>query len=156
MSLTVGTNSYVTEAEADAYFFETRVNNDAWDTDSDRNEAALLNACRLLEYGIRWHYEKTSTTQAMQWPRTGFDDFDTDEIPEAVEIAQFELALDLKKRDATNLIRSAGFDYVKLENLTFSVDNKQTESLIPDHVFLFISDLGQRKGDGTGTVKRMR
>ena len=155
MALTVGTNSYVTEAEANSYFFGERVYNDAWDNEDDNNVQALIQAARLLEYHIVWLYEKTDSDQSMQWPRTGFADIDTDEIPQAVKYAQMELALELKKDDATTFLGSQGVGYLWMENIGMQIDTKQTKQLIPDHVFAYISNLGDRK-DGTGTVKRIR
>jgi hypothetical protein len=155
MALTVGTNSYVTAAEVASYFTRERVYYDNWEEETDDNEKALIQAARLLEYQMNWLYEKTDSDQIMQWPRTGFADIDTDAIPQAVKYAQMELAIELKKNDQTSFLESAGFNYLKIENIAIKINTNQNAQVIPDHVFAYISHIGGRK-DGTGSLKRIR
>lgn len=114
MALTKGTNSYVTEAEADDYM-EDRVGADDWNavnqTDRNLKERALVTAWEILD---RQPYagRTSDEDQAMAWPReaqvydprtgrtvtTTSSDFATGEYaPLTIKKAQYELALHLYK-----------------------------------------------------------
>ena len=70
MSLTVGTNTYCSLADAEAYF-TLRLNSAAWQDASEPNKnAALASACRSMER-LRFIGDPTVNTQALQWPRKG-------------------------------------------------------------------------------------
>lgn len=92
-------NSYGTEAEADAYFVD-HPSFDAWDASTDQ-VAMLIHATRLLEQ-FDWIGDPATTTQALAWPRVTNDfydlahdefPFDDDVIPPKLKYAQFEAAL---------------------------------------------------------------
>ncbi len=105
-------NSYVTLAEATAYFAD-RLNSSAngdWATDSSGvarttavKEAALVTATRRIDeeqfLGL-----KASTTQSLKWPRVAVYDedgiaFSASAIPERVKQATYLTALELLKVD---------------------------------------------------------
>lgn len=63
-------NSYVTAAEADAYF-ETRAFTDTWETLSDTEKASeLIEACRTLERLYEFRGTKLVASQALSFPRS--------------------------------------------------------------------------------------
>jgi hypothetical protein len=89
-------NSYVTIAEADAYW---ELRNDAtWAAlTDDQKTAALVQAAQYLDYSYRWVGDRYSTIQAMSWPRVVFFDRDframhANVIPTRIKDAQCELA----------------------------------------------------------------
>lgn len=95
-SIVAGAESYVTEAEADTYF--TNRNNAAWAASTPAKEAALREAAQYLDGVFQFIGLPTNPDQVMSWPRDpGYDHqgrtIDTDEIPERLKQAQFELAL---------------------------------------------------------------
>jgi hypothetical protein len=62
-------NSYCTVAEADVYH-TTHLYPRAWDeATSDQKERAVIWATRLLDEQCKWRGERSSTAQALRWPR---------------------------------------------------------------------------------------
>lgn len=104
MALYVGTNSYVTIAEADEYF-AGKLYADEWhNTDDTTKEKALKEACRRINR-LAFKGEKADEAQLLAFPRKmpmfnriGVIGFVTDTgIPEEVKTAQCEEALALLK-----------------------------------------------------------
>ena len=93
-------NSYVTVAEADAYF-ATSFGRTAWGSASAANkEIVLIESTRLLDLLVSWKGYVKSDTQALRWPRTHVPNIDgryiSDSIvPKDVKNAVFELAYSL-------------------------------------------------------------
>lgn len=91
-------NSYVSTAEADAYF--TARNSATWSAAATAaKEAALLEATSYLQgiYKGTWVGDLYSTEQALDWPRTGAYDPEgrpLDGVPQAVKDATCQLALE--------------------------------------------------------------
>lgn len=95
MPVTVGDNSYVTVAEADAYFADS-INSAGWDgADAPTKDKALISATRYLDRQ-RWQGTKTVSTQNLEWPRSGVtcngDPVDSDEVPDEIKESQYEMA----------------------------------------------------------------
>lgn len=111
MALTVGTDSYITLVDADAYLSSYHLSTDAdmvaWAALSDANcEILLRRAARVIDrqplVGIR-----ADSVQTMEFPRAIYSDFSTsynrfggdyyiqDSVPSEVAHAQCEIALDL-------------------------------------------------------------
>lgn len=97
-SIVAGAESYITLADADAYF--TARGNATWAALADADkEAALRKATDYMvgRYGLRWKGERVSELQALDWPRScayanGFL-IASDTVPEAVQRACAELAV---------------------------------------------------------------
>lgn len=90
--------AYDTAANADAYFTERGIT--TWTGTDAAKEAALIRGADYLDrrYNGRWVGVKSTSTQAMAWPRSYVDDvdgyaIDADEIPLAVKRANYEAAL---------------------------------------------------------------
>ena len=88
-------NSYVTLAEADAYFAGT-AHNSEWGTHHDGyKEAALIQATQWLDL-LGWAGKCCASTQRLQWPRKDVTCMCRDavctEIPLQVKQATYELA----------------------------------------------------------------
>lgn len=121
-------NSYVTLAEAEAYFAE-RLHSDAWAgaSESDK-EKALLTACRRLERLRYWDGNQPALTdprQALTFPRTRDVDADGSYIiPQPVKDAQCEEALALLSRGAEQerrrSLQAAGVTSFSVEGLSES------------------------------------
>lgn len=95
MVAVVGTNSYVDEAEADAYFADS-INSAAWDASSSSTKnKALISATRYLDRQL-WQGVKTVDTQDLEWPRTGAFcngvQVDPNTVPDRIKEAQMEMA----------------------------------------------------------------
>lgn len=106
MALMKGTNSYVTVAEADAYF-ENRLDAAAWNTaDDDMKTQALITAVTILD-NMNWAGVAVSESQSLAFPREGVY-FDprlglevafTSDTPERVIEATYEIAYHLLNND---------------------------------------------------------
>lgn len=103
MSLIIGTDSYATLEEANAY--HAAMGNAAWpqqDTEEtiSQKEAALRKAASFLDVAAsgKWRGQRAEQSQALAWPRKNAYDADGylipyDEIPRAVKNAACEAAL---------------------------------------------------------------
>lgn len=70
-----GAESYISVADADAYF--SARGNAAWAAlDTGAKEAALRNACDYMgaQYGQRWVGDRATATQSLDWPRANVPD----------------------------------------------------------------------------------
>lgn len=87
-------NSYGFVEDADDYF--TDRGNAAWIAFPDeKKQACLIQATDYIDsyYGARFIGTPTTTTQALEWPRTDAEGFDADEIPEELKRATYEYAM---------------------------------------------------------------
>jgi len=113
-------NSYVTEAEAAAYF-DGRQNADAWiEASPDDRKRVLVTATTRLEQRPALG-SRTTSTQRLKWPRRWvYDDegtaYDADLIPRPLQEATCELALDYLRRGTLDPLASDDLDGV--ESLT--------------------------------------
>jgi len=135
MSIEVGTNSYVSMAEASTHF-QNRMHSDTWSFATSSKAQALKHACTLLETRVHWHGRKTDATQALQWPRIGLTDYygktlPSDEIPATVKAVQCELALYLMENDPHAV--PGGVDSIKFAGL--NINTKPSNEVIPSKIF---------------------
>ena len=107
-------NSYVTVADAETYFDE-RYDSALWldEPSTAQKERLLITATRELDR-LPWLATRTTSTQALQWPRSGLCDrdgisLDNDTIPPEVDRATFELAY--------AILAETDFDTAALGNL---------------------------------------
>lgn len=112
MALVVGTNSYVSRADATTYFADS-LRSASWvalaDTTKDQ---ALVTATRMLDRQL-WAGTKTSDSQELEWPRTGVTDaygnvVDPDTVPQSIIDACCELALSLALNPSGETNANAG------------------------------------------------
>lgn len=95
MAVVVGSDSYVTNAEATAYLANA-VNGQGWaNLTSAAQDRALITATRMLDRAI-WQGTKTVSTQTLAWPRTDVTCRGTavasDAVPDDIKTGQIELA----------------------------------------------------------------
>ena len=134
-------NSYVTLAEADAYF-ETVPNSSSWDakTDDQKNRA-LISATRWIDslnfYGVR-----CDSSQALDWPR---NDYHVDRvelvcasIPNNIKYATYELARALAD-DPESITGTTGdtglYEAVKLGDLEVKYNTSSQATGTVNNVF---------------------
>ena len=129
-------NSYVTLAEANAYF-ETVPHDAHWTGSDDAKNRVLITATRYLD-AFEYYGERCTTTQALKWPRKDYKvdgvKIDCTYIPQQVKNATFELAhVLLYKGEA--LVGTTGtegtYDQVELGDLKVKFkDSSQTPGVI--------------------------
>tara|TARA_B100001093_G_scaffold328131_1_gene313087 strand:+ start:966 stop:1487 length:522 start_codon:yes stop_codon:yes gene_type:complete len=88
-------NSFVTLAEADAYF-ETVPSSTQWDNKSDDNKnRALISATRWIDT-LNFYGDRCDTSQALNWPRNNYHvdrvELVCSSIPNDIKYATYELA----------------------------------------------------------------
>lgn len=164
LNATVGSpdaNSYVTVAEANAYFSD-RVHSSAWEDFEDR-ASALITASQMLDWYVKWKGYKATSEQAMGWPRVNVVRRDgttvaDDIIPSEVKVAAYELALASLDGDRTADDPMAGIEQIKAGSLMVKADNGDIDSTaadtIPERIWKILSDLYMR-GD-ISVVRLMR
>jgi hypothetical protein len=164
LDATVGSpdsNSYVTVAEANSYFSD-RSHSEEWD-DFDEQASALITSSSMLDWYLKWKGYKTSSEQAMQWPRTGVvrkdgTSVEVDIIPRDVKVAVYELTLSSLEEDRTADSALAGIDQAKAGSLMIKAETKgypsSAPSTIPDKIEKILSDLIST--GGISVVRLMR
>ena len=133
MALVVGTNSYISVANADTYFSE-RLNVSDWTgAVTATKEAALIQATRTLDALYTFAGDLTSDDQALAWPRSYVYDcegreLDSATIPEAVKNATCEEALHLLAGDqiSTPSLLTQGFKKAKLGSMEVEVSDSKS------------------------------
>ena len=129
-------NSYVTLAEANAYF-ETVPHDEHWTGSDDAKNRVLITATRYLD-NFEYYGERCSTTQALKWPRKEYKvdgvKIDCTYIPQPVKNATFELAHSLLYKGEA-LVGTTGtqgtYEEVELGDLKVKFkDSSQTPGVI--------------------------
>lgn len=158
-------NSYVTRAEADAYFLDrlnSSVNGD-WTNDSAGvarttavKDAALITATRRIDeeqfLGLKVYY-----TQALKWPRVDVYNeegyaFLSTTIPERVKQATFMTALELLKADylAENYLRN--YSFLSTGTMQFKQFTQESAGRLPAEAMRLLRLV--MAGQGGGRVVR--
>lgn len=128
MTLTVGTDTYCTLAEADAYFANT-FNNATWTAIADATaEMALKTACRKMEQ-LNYIGVKQVEGQSLQFPRS-YTNSDYDGTPQDVKNAQCELALYLYQNQNNQVLNAQqmGLKSISLGNESYSFGEGSTSA----------------------------
>lgn len=130
-TLVVGTNTYVTAAEAEAYF-AGRINVTAWTgATADDKVRALITACRALD-SLPLKYRKTVSSQTLVFPRQIaphpypeewqylYASYDPTVVPQEVKDSQCEEAWALLKYGSSERanLQAQGVTSVTLGKLT--------------------------------------
>lgn len=129
MAVSKGTNSYVTVAEADAYFLD-RISATSWSAaDTTKKGQALVTATSMLNE-MAWAGAAMSDTQPLAFPRVCeyFDPkagallyLDGSSVPDRVIRATYELAIHLLNNegllDSTGTIDSISVGPVRLDSI---------------------------------------
>lgn len=159
-------NSYVTLAEAEAYFanrLNSSVNGD-WTNDStgtarsdDAKKAALITATLRIDeetfLGL-----KASSTQALKWPRVNVCDedgieFSSSAIPSRVKQATYICALELLKVDFISEDYLNNFQFFSAGNIQFKQFTQQSAGRLPADVQRLLRFV-MTSGMGGGRIRR--
>jgi hypothetical protein len=136
MALIVGTDSYVTLAEANTYW--SARNNSTWSAASDANkEKAIREATQYLDGAYSFIGFMTSFTQPLAFPRNGVviekgnfagRSVESSAIPDQVKMATFELALEAlgERLEPTNndSISKVKVDVIEVDYADFAPSKK--------------------------------
>ena len=148
-------NSYVTLADADAYF-ETVPNSSTWtDKTTDQKNRALISATRWID-SLNFYGDRCDNGQALKWPRNNYHvdrvELTCSLIPPDIKYATYELARALANdTDAiTNTQNDPDelYDEVELGELRVKYKSSKNENLI-NNVFDVYPWLQSYLGDYT-------
>lgn len=138
-------NSYLTRAEAAAYFAR-RLRTSAWVGASDpEKDLALMTATARLDQedflGV-----KATREQALKWPRYDTCDrdgywYDSDSVPRPVQDAACELALYLLETDGLRQSGLSNFAHIKLGPLDITPKQPQSSGALPAQVVRLLDHL---------------
>jgi hypothetical protein len=145
----ISSNSYLTEAAADAYFGD-RLHAARWTAASSTDKVkALLWATKLLDSQVTWAGVVADYDQALAWPRTGVlylnsqQEIPHTSIPAFLQYAQAELALTLVSTDVTLESDSAGISSLSVPGaVSLTFDKTTTPPVLPRQVRDLIAPYG--------------
>lgn len=141
IELEVGTNTYVSAEDADAYF-DTRLNSETWTEATDENKTkALIMAARIMNE-FRYIGRKLASDQKLAFPRISINAELTDaqlilysqltEVPDDVKYAQCEQAIYLLEgEDQNRQLMSSGVTSYGAGGASFSLYNDGYVELSP-------------------------
>jgi hypothetical protein len=123
MAISIGTNCYLSLADASAYFLD-RLDSEEWDTASDTTKAAaLVTATRIIDNEYSFIGQAVSSSQRLAWPRAKVSYFDprlnmvvetaTDEYPQRLKDATCEQAYHLLLNE--NVLESMGSNFERIK-----------------------------------------
>ena len=148
-------NSYVTRAEADAYFTD-RMHSSAWSALDDLvKDGLLVSSSQMLDWYIKWKGSKATSAQSMQWPRSGAirpdgTEIDDDVLPPEVKTAVYEQAFANIEADRMEDDPLAGIGQLRAGSLMIKAGaekpNQTNAKPVPDNVYNIVSDLYNRNG----------
>lgn len=158
----VDANSYASAADGDAYH-DGHLYASAWTgaTLADQ-EKALVMATRLIDGQYQFAGLKTSSTQALQWPRMscldpdGEDDLPVDAVPKAVQDATCELARELLVVDRTAAPAGEGLKYYNDGAVQTGYDKKDTRPVISHIAQALLAKYGGLLKSRSGAVSLIR
>lgn len=149
MAITVGTNSYVTIAEADEYFQDKLYSTDWNEASESTKEKALKTAAKKID-SQRLRGRKVETSQILEFPRSIYSQFEKylvsqTEVPQAVKDAQCEEAFALismgenaNKRAQLQALGVKSFSIGKLSE-TFVSNSSKGNKLLSMEAIQFLS-----------------
>lgn len=114
MTLTVGTNSYISVSDATSYFNDS-LSSDSWSgLDPVVQAQSLITAARMIDRQT-WQGIPTSGAAPMQWPRTGVVDrygnlVNSASVPQQIKDAQCELALAIQADPSVQTVKNQDFN----------------------------------------------
>ena len=146
MTLIVGTDTYVTLAEADEYFASS-LKADDWDALSDATKEILLkSAVRRME-GKPYLGTKQVESQALEFPRY-FDNAIFDGTPDDIKSAQCEIALSLYQNQDNKILqaKAMGLTSISLGNQSYSLNTQASGDIIINQDAQYHLNQWTRKG----------
>lgn len=150
-------NSYISEADADAYF-EKHLYATDW-TGTSNEVAALQMATRLIDDYFEFEGKKVNDTQALEFPRFDITDrsgflIQSTTIPTDLKDATAELAKWLISSDRTADAEGKGFDNLRVGSLSMTPNTADKATVLPDVVIKMIAPFGKPIGGATSKVTR--
>ena len=142
-------NAYITVNEADDYFTKRSHASD-WDSVNDK-EQFIISSTNQIDWFFKFNGQRTSTTQALEFPRYECYDYKidnyvaSDEIPNKVKYAVCELILANISEDKFQESDMAGIQEVQVGSLRVKANSsgvwQDKKQPIPEIVYQILSGL---------------
>lgn len=157
--------SYYSVANTDTYFSSKRGDSVTYADDWTAATTAVKEAClrwatRLIDKYWLFDGEKSTTTQALRWPRRYVydiegDEIDGDDIPTDLEYATAEMARALLVDPDRVEDQEVGLSALSVGTINLTFDKYDRIKVLPKTVQNFLSDFGRaRSGNGSRAVER--
>jgi hypothetical protein len=151
----IASNSYVSLAEAVAYFAD-RIHAGNWyDLSTNDREKVLITSTSIIDWYVDWKGSKTSQEQAREWPRTGVITSDgsipSDVIPIQVKVAVYAFSLSSAVKDRVADGSLDGLSEVRASSLMIKTDDgvyNSNPSAIPDKIWKILQGLTVKGSSG--------
>lgn len=152
MTATVGTNSYVTEAEATAYFAD-KYGYTSWVAETNK-DGALVSACQQLDNTCQWYGDKVASSQVLEFPRYP----DAYPVPQGVKDAQCEIAYNIVATGSTTTEADNPLSELKAGSVSFKFEVKSASNpIVNDLTNRLLRPFGLCPGNGgTKTIPLLR
>lgn len=143
-----GATSYVSLAEADAYFQNHPYYADAWEELGEPDkERYLVSATMSLDTMMRWLGVIRSPMQALGWPRSGVVDHEgrtisNTAVPKRVKDATCELAFHHSKGDPFAPQSSQGLEALKIDVIELQFSQSSAPAPVPAAALALVTSLG--------------
>lgn len=160
-------NSYITEVDATAYLTAERLYVTVWTAaTTSQREQALIWATLLIDASFDFDGDKTTSTQALRWPRIGMYDADGlsinyDILPSLLKKATSTYALNLltTNRVAEPGLLGLGIEEAKVGPIQVRINVADVKEIVPDDIQILLAPFGSLKaaasqGAATVTLKR--
>lgn len=143
-------NTYISLADANAYFVGKRLHSSAWTSALDATkETALQQASLLLDSEFTWTGKilVTDPVQALGWPRTGATDrygrARDSEVPIEVKNATCELAHYLLDQDHLVGVTAEGIRRLRVDVIDIEYKDSTAPHTFPPHVARMLNGLAE-------------
>ncbi len=147
MVATKGVNSYVTAAEATAYFSD-KFGYGSW-TAFVAKDDVLVSARQILDSQCQWYGEKSDSIQPLAFPRIP----DADPVPQEVMDAQCEIAFAISVAGSTTTDGGDALEELKAGDVSLKFKATKTANpLVNDLTKSLLSQFGLCSGKGTRII----
>jgi len=146
-------NSYISVVDATQYFLNRP--HSQYIEENDDFEKFLMHSTLILDSYIDWLGDKTTTEQALEWPRKNLYGVDEDTIPRDILTATCELALVLLDDNVLQSTGLADFESLKVSSIQLKISNNISPNLIPEHILVLISKYGNINSGLNKTIIRV-
>lgn len=149
MTITVGTNTYVTVLEADTYY-AARMGYESWALlDEPAKEKSLVSATQQLDLQCRWYGERSDSSQALAFPRTP----DADPTPQAIKDAQCEIAFNISVTGSASTDGGDPLTELKAGSVTLKFEAGAADNpIVNDLTTKLLAPYGLCSGTGGTTI----
>jgi len=154
MTITVGTDTYISVTDADDYF-SSRYGYDSWALlDNTNKEKALVSATQHLDLLCNWYGYKSDSDQDLEFPRSS-SSIDADPTPQDIKDAECEIAFAITSTGSTVTDGGDALTELKAGSVTMKFKATSTSNpIVNDLTLKLLAPYGSCSGGGAMNVIR--